>query len=337
MTERLGWAVVGLGARARETMVPALLASPRARVVGVCGRDETSSRERAAAWPELKVFAKYDTLLREPGVEAVYISTPHFLHVPQAVQAIDAGKHVLMESPLALSADGAHKLVEKARNRGVKLGVAFNYRFHPVIGAVRELIEAGRIGGVRHLSLSLSDPSREDGGWWRDTQRAGPASLLRLGVHAIDLAMLIMQGPVTEVAAMGNGEGDHEVNTACSVLMRFPHDRIATVTGATCLGEPGHGLIAEGESGSIRVHGDLTGAGPCTLIETVAGKDREQRFEPEDPVGRMVSSFIAGLAGEEQFHPDGADGKRVVDVTCAVIDAMKSKRVAKVGEATRGA
>jgi 1,5-anhydro-D-fructose reductase (1,5-anhydro-D-mannitol-forming) len=335
MTERMGWGIVGTGARAREAMIPAVLASPMAAIVGVCGREEARAKEQVAAWPELKVFAGLDAMVKDEAVEAIYIATPHFLHVPQAVQAIDAGKHVFMESPMALSVDGAHKLVEKARARGVRLGVAFQYRFHSAVAELKERVENGEAGEVRHVAVSLSEPVADFTGWWADSFRSGPAALLRLGVHALDLAAHLAGRPALETVAMTRDEGADRTNTVAGALLRFQDDVVGSVMAATCLGEHHHRAVVEGSKARLEIKGDLSGAGAVELVSTSGGKSSAKRFEPEDPTGKMVDAFVRAAREGGEFHPDGLDGKHAVEITCALIESIKARKVMKVGEVQR--
>ncbi|HUT52899.1 MAG TPA: Gfo/Idh/MocA family oxidoreductase [bacterium] len=335
MTERMGWGIVGTGERAREAMIPAVLASPAAAIVGVCSREAEKAREQVAAWPELKVFSGLDEMARDPGVEIIYIATPHFLHVPQAVQAIDAGKHVFMESPMALSVDGAHKLVEKARARGVMLGVAFQYRFHSAVIELKQRVMSGEAGLVRHVGVNLSEPVAGFTGWWADSFRSGPAALLRLGVHALDLAAFLAGKPAVETVAMTRDEGAERTNTVAGALLRFQEDVVGTVLAATCLSEHHHLAVVDGSKGRLEIKGDFSGAGPVELVHAAGGKQSVKRFEPEDPAGKMVDAFIKAAKTGAEFHPDGLDGKHAVEITCALIESIKARKTMKVGEVQR--
>jgi len=335
MTERLGWAVVGAGRRAVEVMIPALTASPLSRLIGVCGSSADQARKAAAAWPELEVFETLSEAVKDPRVEAVYISTPHYLHVPHAVQSIEAEKHVFIEAPLALSVDGANKIVEKARKRGIKVGIAFQRRFHPALARLRELIEDDEIGELRHLSARFCDPPFHPTGWWSDESRAGPNTFLRSGIHALDLLAWLKGQEIAEVAALATEAGDPPVNTACSLIMRFPDQTTALALTASDCGEPGQALDLEGSRGRIKLEGDLSGADSALLAVTRQGKTETIEFEPDDSVGRMIDAFTLAVQKDQLFSPDACEGLAIVRAACAAIEAMKARRVVRVGEILR--
>ena len=332
MTGRVGWGVVGTGRRAREVMIPALMASPSSKIAGVCGRESASAREAVRDFPELEVFGSLDETLSAPEIEVIYIATPHYHHVPQAVQAIEAGKHVFMEPPMSLSVDGAHKLVEKARSKNVRLGVAFQYRFHSAALELKNRIESGDVGELKHLALTLSEPVDLFSGWWADAFRAGPAALLRLGVHALDLGSWITSQPVTDAMALAKDEGEEQINTAVAAALRYGDGSLGSITCATCFAGHNHAAVLECSKARIEAIGDFSGAGPVTILEHGEGEDKTLEFEPEDPVGRMIDAFADTVRDGAEFHPDGSDGKAAVQIACALIESIKSKRAIKVGD-----
>lgn len=335
MSNRFGWGVVGAGKRAREVMIPALLDLPKAKLIGVCGSDPEKTRQTITDWPDLKVYDKLDEILGDSKVQVIYIASPHFLHVPQAVQVIESGRHIFMESPLALSVDGAHKLIEKARAQGVRLGLAFQFRFHAAIRELRDRVQAGAIGEVRDVSVDYADKLEWPTNWWSDTIRSGPATVLRFAVHALDLASWICPSPVAEVMAMGEENPENGINTQARVLLRFADGGLGSAFGSALVGHRRHSIRVDGSRGSIWVDGDFCGAEPVRLGEVREGRRTEKEFKPENPVARMLKEFNKSLLDGTEFSPEGKDGKKIVEITCAVIESMKTRRTIKVGEVLR--
>lgn len=335
MSNRLGWGVVGSGRRACEVMIPSLSELPRAKLIGVCGSDPARAGETLQEWPDLKVYAKLDELLADPKVQVVYIASPHFLHVPQAVQVIEAGKHIFMESPLALSVDGAHKLIEKARLKGVKLGLAFQFRFHGAVRDLREKIAAGDLGELQSLEVTYAENYTWPTNWWSDTIRSGPAAVLRFVVHALDLAAWLHPDAVTEVMAMGEDDPETGINSQAVVLLRFGNGALGAAAGSATVSGRTHFIRAEGSRGNATLEGDFSGGEAVTLRETRDGKQTVKEYKPENPVARMLKEFNKAVADEAEFSPEGKDGKKIVEITCAVIESLKNKRIVRVGEVLR--
>jgi len=333
MTDRLGWAVVGAGNRARQIMIPALAGSPYARIEGIFGRDLERAKE-VAREHDIAVYEDLGELISSEDVNVVYIASPHFLHVPQAVLAIEAGKHVFVEAPLSLSVDGAHKLVEKARSAGVKLGVSFPARFHSAMQKLQKTTVSGELGRIKHVIARCMRPIRFSG-WWLDAGRAGPAALLRLGVQALDAAVLAKPEQAVEVTAMGNEAGEDNVNTMVSVILRFKDGMQGYVMAMSEDTAPYSGLTVEGAEGKAMIEGDLAGAGKVALTKIKDGEQSTEEYEGEDPVAAMIEAFTLSVSGDSDYHPTGAEAKKVVEITCAVIESMKSGKTVKVGEVQR--
>ena len=135
----------------------------------------------------------FDDLLRLPGVDAVVICTPNALHVPQATQALRAGKHVLVQKPLALSFPDARAIVELAHELGTLLVVAYSYRFLDTIAALRNALPA--IGPARGVSAEFHNiyGPGPDKAWFFDRRLSGGGALLDLGVHLVDLALWLFE------------------------------------------------------------------------------------------------------------------------------------------------
>ncbi|MFO8058248.1 MAG: Gfo/Idh/MocA family oxidoreductase [bacterium] len=335
MSDRLGWGIIGTGRRAREVMIPALFSSAGSEIVGVCSREPEGVRDSLSDWPEFRVYDGPEKLVEDDSIQVAYISSPNFMHVPHAVQCIDAGKHIFMEAPMALSVDGAHKVQEKARAAGVQVGLAFQSRFHPALEKLKEEVREGAIGEVLCLEAGFLDREDLPPGWWQDSARAGPAALMRYTTHAIDLLCWIKNKSVVEVGGMGTDIGHPSINRMASVMLRFEDETQGMAVGGCGMGELQHYVRAEGDRGRIEVQGDFNGDNLTVFRKTTEGDTEEIRFEPDDPVGKMVAAFTRALREEGDYQPAGTEGKEIAVITCSAIDAMKSRRVVKSGEVLR--
>ncbi len=330
----IGWAVIGSGRRAQE-VIPAIQKSTSCKVVGVHAREPGHLGSAIADWPKIKTYQDLDAMLEEPEVQVAYIASPHFLHVPQAASALEYKKHVLMESPLALSVDGAHKLVEKARSEGLLLGVAFQHRFHPALIKLKEKIEQGELGKIKHLAVWCARPVSLADSWWTDVNRSGPAALFRMGVFAIDLCSWLKNEPVDEVMAMGTFEGEESLNTSVSILLRYRDEESAYAFGSCAFTRPDHGIKVEGTRARLSVQGDFKKGGDLVMKEVTDSGQEEFSFERQDPVNNMVSSFCKAVEQGTDYKPTGADARKTVEITCAVIESMKRRSAVKVGDVLR--
>src|SRR5690348_18475427 len=129
--EPVRWGVLGAARIATTKVIPAMRASRFARVVAIASRNVDKARTAAEQLGIPRAYGSYDELLADPDVEAIYNPLPNHLHVPWSIRAAEAGKHVLCEKPIALSADEARQLLAVRERTGVRIGEAFMVRNHP--------------------------------------------------------------------------------------------------------------------------------------------------------------------------------------------------------------
>lgn len=161
-----------------------------AEVVAVCASTPESGERAAAAYGIPRAYGTAEELLRDPAVDVIDICTPNPLHFEVARAAIRAGKHVLCEKPLTVTAAEAAELARLAEESGLSCGTVFNNRFLSPVLRARELVEEGRLGRLLSFEFayhhnSCIDPARRVG--WKQTAAAGGGTLADLGPHVIDL------------------------------------------------------------------------------------------------------------------------------------------------------
>ncbi|MEJ7813130.1 MAG: Gfo/Idh/MocA family oxidoreductase [Gemmatimonadaceae bacterium] len=229
------WGVLGAANIAVRRMIPALQNGARSRVVAIASRDIGKARAAADALGIPRAYGSYEELLADPDVEAVYNPLPNHLHVPWSLRAAEAGKHVLCEKPIALSAAEARTLVAARDRAGVQVGEAFMVRTHPQWLAVRELIEAGRIGELRlvvgHFSYYRRDPADI-----RSRPDYGGGALMDVGCYPITMSRWLFGAEPVGVIAMLERDPEFGVDRLASALLRFPLGQASF----TCAGQLVH-------------------------------------------------------------------------------------------------
>ncbi|MDQ6671112.1 MAG: Gfo/Idh/MocA family oxidoreductase [Chloroflexota bacterium] len=176
-----------------ESLIKELPGVPELELTGVQDARLELAREVSAKYGGVWFGSQYTQLLALPGVDGVVICTPNALHVPQAAQALRAGKHVLVQKPLALSFAEARWLIDLARDAERMLFVDYTYRFLETIAALRQAL--ARLGQVRAVTAqfhNLYGPGAEKT-WFFDRKLSGGGALLDLGVHLLDLALWLFQ------------------------------------------------------------------------------------------------------------------------------------------------
>lgn len=227
--------IVGLRHQHPKSYLPLLRMIEGVEVAAVAERDEKTLAAFEAE-QGIKGVRDWKEMLRREDIQAVIVFLPHAEMPDCAVAAAEAGKHVLIEKPIAADVDGARRILEAERTHRVKMSVSYCWRLHPVVARLRELLETGALGQVRALEgrLSAGGPARyiADNSAWMLTQFHNGGPMWNLGVHWIDLFLWLLKDEVTEVVGMLNrfsGGVEREIEDNCFALMHFAGGAVATL------------------------------------------------------------------------------------------------------------
>ena len=195
--------IIGTGGISSNQHMPALAKQPDVKIIAVCDVNHETAKHVAEEFDVPHVFSDYKKLLAVDDIEAVHVCTPNNLHMPPTVDALSAGKHVLVEKPLARNAVEGTKMVGAARKNGRKLMVAQNMRFNAENQYLKRVIEAGELGEIYFGRVwALRRRGVPSWGVFTDKEKQGGGPLIDIGVHVLDLALCLMGHP-KPVAASG--------------------------------------------------------------------------------------------------------------------------------------
>ena len=233
MTE-LGIGIVGLGSVA-GAHIDTFKNVQGARVRAICSRREhdPAQLERDYGLP-LKAYTDFDALLADPKIDVVDICTPHPQHAEQAIAAAKAGKHLLIEKPIALTFAECERVGEAIAQAGVQAGVCFECRFSAHFTLVRSVLDQGLLGELHYAEV---DYYHGIGPWygqfdWNVKKDMGGSSLLTAGCHALDALLWFMDAPVEEVTCYQNRSkseifAPYEYDTTSVTMLRFQGGKLA--------------------------------------------------------------------------------------------------------------
>jgi predicted dehydrogenase len=238
--ELAGVGIVGCGFVAREHH-RAAIAAAGGTIVAVADPDRAAAEGLAAAAGGARVYASHQSLLGDDRVGIVAVCTPPALHREVAVAAMESGRDVLIEKPLALTVADCDEIIA-ARDRSARTAaVGFNLRHHPIVAAGRAAIAAGEIGGLKLLSHSWIGPSHA-GGTWSVEPASGGSLAMERGSHCLDLARFLA-GTELELIAAGGAAGPGPLalslageDVLASVVMA---EAPASASEVRCVGERG--------------------------------------------------------------------------------------------------
>lgn len=245
------WAILGLGHIARK-FAEDLAHVPQARLHAVASRSLTKAQAFAADFGVAHAVGSYEELLAVPDLDAVYIATPHSEHHAHTLLCLRAGLPVLCEKAFALNASQAQDMVRVARERGVFLMEAFWTRFFPAIAQALEVVWAGTIGEVKHLTANFgfAAPYQPEGRLFNPALAGG--SLLDIGVYPLFISQLFLGAP-TAVRAVSTPTGTG-VDLNCAVALAYADGATASLFSTLAAPTDNH-CVLYGTKGQLRLSG----------------------------------------------------------------------------------
>ena len=323
-TPLLGVGVIGLG-EIGQFHLAGFDGADGARVVAVADLDPdlrlSSADPRGAS-----AYANYKDLLADSSVDLVSVCLPHSLHRDVALSAIAAGKHVLVEKPLAMDVGECDEIIDAAASSGLVVGVQHNQLFYPAHRRARELIETGELGRILHIRLRLGIGGKY-GGWRADPALAGGGLLHDAGVHRLYLAPYF-GGAIDKVIALTDGTAtaaeDHAV-----VALRFASGALGVIdVNYHCpAGMFDDSIEIVGTEAALYVSGceaEFEGFRTGPALRRYDGEWHEEPVDPgnwADSVSESIGAFVSAVQAGSEAPATLADGRRVLELIAAAHDS----------------
>ena len=310
-TRTINWGILGTG-RIAEVIAGALPNARTATLTAIASRTQANADGFGDKHDVPKRFGQYEDLLRDPDVDAVYISLPNHLHCEWAVRCAEAGKHILCEKPLATNQAEAMVMVEAARRHGVCLMEAFMYRCHPSTAKLAELVRDGTIGDVRFIEAKFSADVGADLSNIRLQNEAAGGSIMDLGCYCLSMARLLagaaqkQPGPVEPVSlkAVGRVGAESRVDEWTTASVDFGQDVIASLTCANRQ-RIGTSVSVFGSNGRIEVDnpwfpGRDGSAATFTLHRADADEPETIETQADVPLYAIEADVLARMIADNQ-------------------------------------
>ena len=248
--EKVRWGVLGAAGIALKKVIPAMQNCERATIHAIASRDPDRATEAAHGLGIPKAYGSYEDLLADPDIDAIYNPLPNHLHVPWTIRAAEAGKHVLCEKPISLTAAEAVTLLEVRQRTGVKIGEAFMVRTHPQWLRTRELVRSGAIGELRSITAFFSYSNRNPANI-RNILEFGGGGLMDIGCYPINISRFLYGAEPARVSGLITRDPTMRTDTLTSAVMDFD-GRQASFTCSTQL-VPYQRVNVFGTTGRIEV------------------------------------------------------------------------------------
>ncbi|WP_314140377.1 aldo/keto reductase [uncultured Plantibacter sp.] len=303
--EHVAWGIIGPGTIA-ERFATELHASRTGRLAAVASRDASRAEEFGERFGDgtapVRGYGSVAELLADPGVDAVYIATPHTEHVRLVIEAAEAGKHIVSEKPLSVNRAGAMLAIEATRRAGVYLAEAFMYRFHPQTAKLVELVSSGAVGEVEHIEASFAFAADLPAEHRLMNPELAGGGILDVGGYPVSIARLVAGAAVgapfadpTEVT--GNGTiGSTGVDEWASASLVFPSGITAHVTSGVRMQDDNR-VVVTGSTGQIIVSDPWLPSvedGSTIEVRTISGT--ESIHIPGAPQYAIQADAVAAFA-----------------------------------------
>ena len=317
---KFGLCVIGCGAFAR-TFATRIQDELTDIDLYFASRDEGKAATFAAEYRGAGSFGSYESAVADGRVDAVYICTPHHLHVEHARLAAGAGKHILLEKPLARTTEEARAIVSAAADAGVTLMVAENYRFMPPVLAAKELVDGGGAGTLRLVQLQEDFPFQPTE-WRNDAEQNGGGVLIDGGIHKASLLAYLAGDPSEVYAAeVPSAQTGMAAEDGVFAMLRFPNGLVGVINHTWSAGPHSDRpwVTVSGSKASLAF--ELGGDWIDTINE--AGRQRKMLGSDRAGLAGMVREFRQCVQQGRKPAMTGEEGARDVALVQAAYESMR--------------
>ena len=328
--KKIRWGVLSTAKIGTERVIPAMQKGEYSAVTAIASRQLDNAQAAAKKLGIEKAYGSYEALLAAPDVDAVYIPLPNHLHVPWSIKALEAGKHVLCEKPIGLSAAQAQELVNAAQKfPRLKIMEAFMYRHHPQWQLARQWVDAGKIGTLQTIQTFFSyyntDPANI-----RNMADIGGGGLMDIGCYCISLSRFIFNAEPKRVCGLIDYDPNFNTDRLTSGILEFAAGT-STFTCSTQL-VPYQRVNIFGDKGRIEIEIPFNAPPdrPCKVWYTDGSKLEEVTLEICDQYTIQGDLFARAILEDKPVPTPLTDAVANMQVIEAINQSAKSKNWAQV-------
>ena len=340
--EKVRYAVVGVGWIAQSVFMPGVEHTGNSEVVALVTGHEEKAAEVGKKYgiERVHTYDQLDELLASGDIDAVYLATPNFDHIELAVKTLDAGVHLLLEKPMAVSVAECERMIKAAEGSGAKLMIAYRLHFEPGTLKAIERVRAGEIGKLRFFNSSFSQQvsgqnHRAKHGFW-----AGP--IPDMGPYPLNAVRNLFGSEPVEVFATGvctDPERFRDVNgkpfdDTVTVSLKFDAERVASFTVSYCGGDVDEYRVV-GNRGDLYSNPAYQVGSAMAHELTVEKKKTKESFKTTDHFGGELKYFSNCLIENKNPEPDGEEGMLDVRVLEAIEQSLQSGQPQKLAPYVR--
>lgn len=334
----IGWALLGPGRHADTNVMPQMKKADGAKLVAVLSRDRARGEAFAQKHGFAKVYTTLPELLADPDINALYDCTPDGFHAANTIAAAKAGKHMLVEKPLAISPAEGEAAIKACRQYGVKLGAVYQQRHERAIQDARRMIAAGELGDIHlarvQVNLQVSAGPPAGGNWRGDPMMRSGGTLMSLGDHAFDTMSYIVDQKIEQIVAMTDATQNNPPNErVAGMMLKFSKGAIGHAVSSGRVPFARRPIEIHGTLGSLMIGNPfayLAGSeeDPRTYLELVNKDGRTIRhFEPTECFRREVEQFGRAIAGTAEPMTSAEEALHAIRINDLFYETIRTGRV----------
>ena len=283
MTPPIRFAILGFGSFAERAIAPALRATPGAELVAIQKRSADRAREKAMEHRIPLFFDSAEEAVAHPDVDAVFVVSANGAHCAETIAAAEAGKHVLVEKPMAVNVREAEHMIAACAQHKVTLMVGHMIRFSPLVNRMREIIASGALGQVIYAKANfMYDARLSHRTWLYDRNMAGGGPVFDIGIHCIDTLRYVLGDEVTETLSLLEPKPT-EIRTedSAQISLRFSRGTIGSVYCSYAAPVRRKNIEIQGTEGSLRAEDFTVGSQTTELVIDLGTETRPGRLTTE--------------------------------------------------------
>lgn len=334
------WGIIGLGDIAERNFTPALAMAADSELVSILSRSLDRASAFAAKYNVARAFDSLDRMLADPQLDAVYIASPNGLHAEQAIAAARAGKHVLVDKPMALSVADCERMIGACDEHKVKLGVAFRNRYHPAHVDARRHVVAGALGEIQmaKAQLFVGGVRGHWKGWRVDPVLGGSGSVVGQAVHPVDLLRFILDSEVESVCCVTDENPPaRPVDEMTFTILTFRNGAHAMVGAGALVPNSDNDVVIYGSRAKIFCQGTLgtpRGGKPQQAYVEGDAAGIEVRCPADDTAqartARLIEDFNRHILQNTPCAVSAQNGLQMVRIACAMVESSRRGRTIRL-------
>lgn len=313
-----------------------------AKLVAVTGHQESGAKEFASKYGLKLWYTDYKEMIKEAGIDAVIISTPHHLHYPMAMEAMKMNMHTLVEKPMAINLKEADEMIKEAEIRGVKLGVVLQSRFAPTFRKVKDAVDEGRFGrlmlGEAVVEWFRTQEYYNKSKWRGKWATEGGGALINQAIHTIDLLTWIMGPPKNLWSQIDTFAHEIEVEDLAVAAIRFENGALGVVQGSTATypGLPTK-LEIHGTKGMALIEGESLKRWSLMGEKEIIAEEAKEGLKswavsymvPATNHASLIKDFAQAVMEDREPYLNGAEGRKCLELIMAIYKSAKTRSVVR--------